>query len=247
MIAVVGLIIMLLCPQAWATQDRSGFAYDQQLGSQVPLRAPFRDQVGQAVTLGQAMNGKPTILALGYFRCPNLCGLVRNDLLNALSRLQGHPDYSVVVLSIDPEETRQDASDAQRADDARFVSDARYLTGPASSISAVAQAVGFRFRRDDTSKQFLHPSGLVFLTSTGSVSSYLLGLGYQPGDVQLALSRAEQGVVARALPILLLCFHYDPTTGRYTLATLRLLQLGAAITVLVLGGTIVLALRRERP
>lgn len=86
----------------------------------------------------------------------------------------------------------------------------------------------------------------MFLTGAGTVSSYLLGLGYQPSDVGLGITRATHGVTARALPILLLCFHYDPTTGRYTLAVTRILQLGGAITILVIGGTIMLALRRER-
>jgi protein SCO1/2 len=106
--------------------------------------------------------------------------------------------------------------------------------------------VGFRSRFDAADKQFLHPAGIVFLTGKGTVSSYLLGLGYQPRDVGLGVTRAANGVTARALPILLLCFHYDPTTGRYSLAILRVLQLGAAITVLVIAGTMTLALRRER-
>jgi protein SCO1/2 len=46
--------------------------------------------------------------------------------------------------------------------------------------------------------------------------------------------------------VLLLCFHYDPATGRYTLAVTRLVQLACALTVLTVGGTIALALRRER-
>jgi protein SCO1/2 len=246
MIGSVLLVLLLFCSHAWAAQDLSGFAYDQRLGNRLPLQATFRDQDGHTVTLGEAIEGRPTILALGYFHCPNLCGLVRDDLFNALSRLEGHANYSLVALSIDPTETPQDALTAQHADDARYVSHGHYLTGSASSIRAVAEAVGFQFRYDDAARQFLHPSGIVFLSRTGVVSGYLLGLGYQARDVQLGITRAEEGMTARALPVLLLCFHYDPVTGRYTLATMRLLQLGAAITVIVLGGTIALALRRER-
>jgi protein SCO1/2 len=81
----------------------------------------------------------------------------------------------------------------------------------------------------------------------GVVSSYLLGVGYRPGDLRAAVTRAGEGGVAKAaLPVLLLCFHFDPTTGRYTLAVTRLLQLAGGLTVLTIGGTIALALRRER-
>jgi protein SCO1/2 len=168
--------------------------------------------------------------------------------MKALSNLDSPENYSLVVLSIDPSEKPADARAAQQADAARFepVMDGHYLTGSEAAVRSVTDAVGFRAQPDAVNKQFLHPAGLVFLTRTGIVSSYLLGLGYQPSDVGLGITRATNGVTARALPILLLCFHYDPTTGRYTLAVVRVLQLGAAITVVVVAGTIILALRRER-
>ena len=46
--------------------------------------------------------------------------------------------------------------------------------------------------------------------------------------------------------MLLYCFHYDATTGRYTLLTMRLVRIGAALTVLALGGFIAYMLRQER-
>jgi protein SCO1/2 len=251
MIAIVLLVLALLCPHRGMANALSGFAYDQRLGNQVPLATGFIDAQGDRVSLGQAIGHRPTILAVGYFHCPNLCGLVRNDLMNALSRMGDDRPYSLVVLSIDPSETPQDARAARSADTAGFdhpdeTADWHYLTGSAADIAAATQAVGFKSRYDAKFKQFLHPAGLVFLTGSGTVSSYLLGLGYQPRDVGLGITRAGNGVTARALPILLLCFHYDPTTGRYSLAIIRILQLGAALTILAVGGTIMLALRRER-
>ncbi|WP_158930879.1 SCO family protein [Acidisphaera sp. S103] len=251
MIAIVLMILALLCPHPGMASNLSDFAFDQRQGNQVPLATRFIDRLGNAITLGQALEHRPTILAVGYFHCPNLCGLVRNDLMNALSRLDAERPYSLVVLSIDPKETPADAQSARSADIAHFdhpgqTADWHYLTGSAANITAITQAVGFKSRYDAKFKQFLHPAGLVFLTGNGTVSSYLLGVGYQPSDVGLGLTRAANGITARALPILLLCFHYDPTTGRYSLAIMRILQLGAALTVLVIGGTVMLALRRER-
>lgn len=247
---LIALLLTLLSSQPThaAATDLSAFAYDQHPGAQLPLATPFRDASGHATTLGQALGHRPTILALGYFHCPNLCGLVRDDLMHALASLDAPASYSLIVLSIDPSETQADARAAQQADAARFepAADWHYLTGSAQAIRPVEDTVGFKTPFDVTNKQFLHPAGLVFLTQAGTVSSYLLGLGYKPSDVGLGITRAANGVTARALPILLLCFHYDPATGRYTLAILRVLQLAGAITVIVVAGTIMLALRRER-
>jgi protein SCO1/2 len=155
-------------------------------------------------------------------------------------------------LSIDPSETSADAAAAKAEDMSRYPApDAaqgwHFLTGPADAVQAVADAVGFRDRFDPELKQFVHPAGILFATRAGIVSSYLLGVGYQPADMRLAVTRADRGTVAEAaLPILLLCYHYDPTTGRYTLAIMKLLRLAAGITVITLGGTLFLAFRRGR-
>jgi protein SCO1/2 len=196
--------------------------------------------------------GKPLILALGYFHCPSLCGIVRADLFHALgsSELVGGRDYALIDVSIDPKETSSDAASAKAQDMARFPAPGaehgwHFLTGPAAAVKSIADAVGFRDRFDPRLGQFLHASGIVFITPTGVVSSYLLGVGYQPGDVRVAITRANRGTVASAaLPILLLCYDYDASTGRYTLAIMKLLRLAGAITVLTVGVTLFLAFRR---
>jgi protein SCO1/2 len=250
----IAILLLVACGTALAATDLSGFAYHQQPGAQVPEDAVLRDESGRDVRLGEVTRGRPTILALGYFHCPNLCGVVRDDLLNALSAsgLHAPSDYTLVVLSIDPAETSADADAARRADMARFPLPAaaqawHYLTGPPAQIDSIAQAVGFTARYDAKWKQFLHPAGLVFLTPQARISGYLLGVGYRAGDVRMGVIRARDGGIAKAaIPVLLLCFHFDPSTGRYTLAVTRLLQIGCALTVLTVAGTIGLALRREQ-
>jgi protein SCO1 len=253
--ALALLLLLLATPAAAAPPpDLRGFTYAQKPGSPLPLDATFRDEAGRSVRLGDVPAGKPLILALGYFHCPNLCGLVRTDLFDALRRTAmtaGH-DYALVALSIDPAETPADAAAAKRDDMKRYPLPGaeehwRFLTGAAADVQAVTDAVGFRDRYDEQFKQFVHPAGLVFATPAGVVSSYLLGVGYAPNDVQLAVTRAAAGsVAAAALPVLLLCYHYDPQTGRYTLEIMKLVRLAAVLTVVTIGGTIYLALRRER-
>jgi protein SCO1/2 len=43
-----------------------------------------------------------------------------------------------------------------------------------------------------------------------------------------------------------MCFHYDPATGKYSLAVMRLLQAGGLLTVIGIGMSIATMLRRER-
>jgi len=251
------IALLLLAPKlavATPPPDLGDFAYQQKPGSQLPMQAVFRDEAGRSVKFLNLLHGKPLILALVYFHCPNLCGVVRADLFNALGKTgmtAGH-DYSLVALSIDPSETSADARMTKADDLSHFGAPGakqgwHFLTGSAAAVQSVADAVGFRDRYDPKLKQFLHPAGIVFATPTGVVSSYLLGVGYAPGDVRLGVTRAKTGTIAAAaLPVLLLCFHYDPQTGRYTLVVMKLVRLAGLITVVTIAGTLFLAFRRER-
>ena len=251
---VIALLLCLSLPLvARATADLSAFGFDQHPGNQVPMDVPLRDATGRAVHLSDEVGARPAILVLGYLHCPNLCGIVRDDVLHALSQSGLRPDqYSLLVLSIDPAETSAYAASAKRQDLARYPLPGadtawHYLTGPTNSLHQIADAVGFRYRYDPLLKQFLHPAGLVFLNATGRVSGYLLGVGYSPGDLALGVTRASKGGIERAAtPVLLLCFHFDPATGRYTLAITKVLQLAGLLTVLTIGALVGLAFRRER-
>lgn len=220
----------------------------------LPMQDTFRDDTGRTVRLADVFERKPLILALGYFHCPNLCSVVRADLFDALraSGMTAGRDYSLVALSIDLAETSATAAAAKVEDLRRYPAPGaarnwHYLTGAAEALRAVADAVGFHDRFDPALKQIVHPVGIVFATPAGLVSSYLLGVGYWPADVRLGVTRAESGTVAAAaLPVLLLCYDFDATTGRYTLAIMKLLRLAAAITVLTIGGILFLAFRGEK-
>ncbi len=252
MIRRVALAALLLLTQAAAAaDDPADYAWDMHRGAQVALATVLHDEAGQDISLAAAGAGKPLILDLGYFHCPSLCGVARSDMLAALSNsgLVAGQDYALVSLSIDPAETPHDAATAKAADLAQTPGAGgvawHYLTGPADAIGAVAAAVGFRNRYDAEFRQFLHPTGLVVLTRTGLVSGYLQGVGYTGGDLRAAVLRAGAGGIARAaLPVLLLCFHFDSATGRYSLAIMKVLRLMAGFTVLTLGA-LMLALRRK--
>lgn len=248
LLPLLGLLLAAAAPPS--PDDAAAFAWRTSPGAAIPLDTALNDAAGRSIHLAGAFTGRPVILDLGYFHCPALCGVVRSDLFNALRASGLAPaDYTIVAVSIDPAETPADAAAARAQDTAQapFLTavDRHYLTGPSTSLAAVQQAVGFRARYDSQFKQFLHPAGLVVLTGKGIVSGYLLGVGYSPGDLRAAVLRAAQGSIARAaLPVLLLCFHFDEATGRYTLAIEKILRMMAALTVLTLGGLMVVLHRQ---
>ncbi len=247
--ALLGAFLSLGADAADAARPApADFAWQERPGGEVPLDTPFVDTAGQRVTLRE-LGGKPLVLAIGYFACPTLCGPVRDDVIGALaaSGLQGGEDYRVAVLSIDPAETVQDAAKAKLADLQRPGADGRgwsYLVGPAAPV---AEAIGFPYRWDEDLKQFMHPAGVVVLTPSGRTATYLEGAGYTGAAMRDAIEGAgAEQVVATPSRLLLLCFHYDAGTGKYTLAVYKVLRVMAAMTLVGIAGLFVLLHKRRQ-
>jgi protein SCO1 len=227
--------------------------FDQKLGEAVPLDLAFRDEDGQAVRLGDLLTGAPVILTLNYLRCPNFCTLVMDGVAERLDEvgLEAGREYRIVTVSIDPREGPQEAT-AQKALLARHypaVANAgawHFLTGDAEAVKALAAAVGFRYAYDPLSDEFAHPAGLIVLTPQAKIARYLYGVDFHPRDLRLALVEAASNRIGTPVDqFLLRCFHYDPATGRYSLAVLNLVRAAAALTVLGLGAGLVWLRRHE--
>jgi protein SCO1/2 len=225
--------------------------FQQHPGALLPLGAHFRDAGGQLVRLADFFNGKPVVIVLEYMRCRGLCGLVLRDTVHALSAvpLVAGRDYEVVAISIDPRDTPDDAVRARREyfpHSGQPAAGWHFLTGDLSDIQAVARTVGFPFRYDPNIDQYAHPAGITIATPAGNIARYVLGVGYRPLDVRLALSEAARGTISSPVAdLLLLCYCYDPGTGRYSFAInniTRILCIGTALGL----GLLVLRLSRSR-
>ncbi|HSO07898.1 MAG TPA: SCO family protein [Pelomicrobium sp.] len=238
-------------PPAPAVLDTVGV--EQRLGAPLPLGAALRDEAGRRVRLGDYFADRPVILVPGYYHCPNLCGSVWLGLQAALRQLPlaAGQDYTVVAVSVDPRETPTAARAwRNRHLPASWTPDSRgwqLLTGDEAAIGAVMRAAGFRYAYDAAQDQYAHAAVVVVATPDGRVSRYLFGVRYGADDLRLALVEAGGGRLGSiADRLLLLCYHYDPATGRYSPMIARLLQLGGGATVLALGAGFVLLRRRER-
>ncbi|GMV93164.1 MAG: hypothetical protein AMXMBFR82_29420 [Candidatus Hydrogenedentota bacterium] len=231
---------------------------DQKLDSQVPLDLTFNDEAGKAVQLGDLMDGKPAVLALVYYECPMLCGEVLQGMLAAFNELEFTigDEYQVITVSFDPDETAELAAMKKKnMMEAYRVPEAgdgwHFLTGTQENIDAIAGAVGFRYQYMPSIDEFAHGSGIMVLTPEGKVSRYFYGIEYPQRDLRFGLIEAAQERIGTlADELLLLCYHYDPTTGAYGLVIMRTLRLAGAVTVLAIaalvGGLAVQERRKRR-
>jgi len=232
-------------------------SWKDRLGERVPLATPLVDHEGRSVTLDDCLGERPAILALVYYECPMLCNLVLEGLVQGLKGVGLEPgrDFDVVAISIDPEETPELAAGKRTsalerygitADDPRAGA-WRFLVGGATEVNAIADAVGFEYAFVPATGEWAHPAGVTVLTGDGTVARVLQGVEFAPRDLRLALVEASDGRVGTWVDqALLLCFHYDPTRGRYGLAILWLVRGLSALTCLVLGAFVLHWLRRER-
>jgi protein SCO1/2 len=235
-------------------QILSDVGIDQKLDAQVPPDLVFQDESGRDVRLGDYFGKRPIVLALVYYKCPMLCTMVLNDLTKAMNSMKMNcgQQFDILTVSFNPHETpdlaRQKKNQYIRAYRRPEAEEGwHFLTGSQPSIEALTKSVGFRYAWDPKYQQYAHASGLIILTPQGRTARYFYGIDYAPSDLELSLAEASHGKeTSVADQLLLFCFHYDPSTGRYSLMVTRLIQAGGILTVLLLASYVLLNYRRDK-
>lgn len=239
-----------------------GIGIDQKLDTQLPMDLILRDEDGNPIRLGDMIHDRPVVLSLVYYECPMLCTVVLNNMLRsfvAMPTMTIGKEYDVVTVSFNPDETAKLASEKKRSYVRRYAAGERaisqesaerhwrFLTADAAAIKTLTDAVGFRYKYDPESKQYLHPSGVTIVTPSGKIARYFFGIDYEPTDLRLSLVEASQGKIGSITDhIMLYCFHYDAATGKYGFAVRRALRIGGAITVIGLALSMWYMSRRPR-
>jgi protein SCO1/2 len=237
-ITIAVFILLLVRPIVALTPgDLSRVTFEQHPGQQISRDLIFRDENNRPLKLVDLFGKKPVILVLGYYRCPMLCTMINDGLINTLQNLRasvGH-DFQVVDLSIDPNENAAAAAAKKtlylrRYGRADAVDGWHCLVGDAKSISQLANEIGFHYVYDPETHEYAHPSGAIVLTPDGRVSRYLFGVNFGAAELRDALAAAENGKSSSVVTqLFLLCYHYNPITGKYgglILLTLRVLSIG---------------------
>ena len=252
-------LILLVSAAARAHDDKRpaalrDVAFDQKLNQQVPLDVTFRDENGETVLLANYFKGKPVILNFVYYKCQDLCPLLLDGVVRSLRALSfdlGN-QFDVLTVSFDPHDDPPLAA-AKKSDLVQKYSRPgaatgwHFLTGDETSIQRLTQSVGFRYSYDAHTGEFAHAAGIIILTPQGKTSRYFYGIDFSPRDVRLGLIEAATAKIGSPIDqLLLFCYHYDPSTGKYNLLVARVIQIAGAFTVLALGTFIMVMLRRDR-
>jgi protein SCO1/2 len=215
---------------------------DQRLNERVPLDLEFKDEAGKTVELRQYFGRKPVVLSLVYYECPMLCTMVLNGMLRSLRalKLDAGRDFEILTVSFNPKETPALAAAKKQTYLERYGRPAaaegwHFLTGDEDNILKLTEAVGFRYKYDAERDQYVHASGIMVVTPDGRLARYLYGIEYSARDLRLSLVEASAGRIGSPVDkILLYCFHYDPSTGKYSLLIMNVIRAAGTVTVLAI-------------
>lgn len=227
---------------------------DQKLGNQVSLDLAFVDSNGETVQLRELFRGKPVLLTLVYYECPMLCTEVLNGVLRALRPMtfEVGRELDVVTISIDPDETSALSSEKKalylRQYNRPGSEDGwHFLTGTQQAIAKVTDDTGFRYAYIPEIDQYSHAAAIMLLTPEGQVSRYFFGVEYSSRDLRLSVIEASEEKIGSPVDqVLLYCYHYDPTTGKYSLVIWNVMRGAGILTIVLLAVFIIWNLRRER-
>jgi protein SCO1 len=240
------LSMVLLLQSSPADSVIAKIGIDQKLNAAIDRNIPFVDETGRAVLLGDYFGRKPVILTPVYYSCPMLCSELLNGFVRALRVMPftAGNEFEIVTFSIDPAEKPELAASKKahylRDYDRRGAEAGwHFLTGPPESVNKLAEEIGFRYTYDNGTRQWAHASTIVVLTPDGRLSQYWNGIEFEPRDLRLSLVQASNGAIGSIVDhVLLYCYQYDATTGRYSLAVMRVVQLCSIVTLLALGAFI---------
>jgi protein SCO1/2 len=216
----------------------------EHLEAKLPLDLEFKDEEGNWVRLGSFFDGeRPVILTLNYYRCPMLCGLMLNGVVDGLEQLAWTPgeEFEIVTISINPLETPELArakkqNYLKRLDRPEAAKGWHFMTGRELEINRLAETVGFSYTYDPVSQEYAHAAVIYVCTPDGRVARYLYGIEYPAKRLKLALLEAAEGTIGSTLDQLILyCYHYDPTNRRYSPVAMNIMRLGGGATALILG------------
>ena len=250
------LCLWVASANSWAAPSDEVIAnsagVDEHLGDKIDLSSKVQNHFGDHISVGEYFqDNKPAVFTLNYYSCASLCSVQLNAVLNGLKDMDWVPgaQFKMLTLSIDPEETSSLAAQKRGTyleqlgkQDASW----EFMVAKQSVITDIANQVGYRYTYDEQSKQFAHPAVIMILSPDGTISRYLYGVSYSARDLKFALIEASEGKIGTTVDkVILSCFSYDNSTGRYTASAFGLMRLAGVVTMFFLGAMVTALWRRE--
>lgn len=244
-----------ILPATHEPEILKGAELKPKLGENLPLDVELTDHNGRVLKLGDYFQGEmPTIITMGYYKCPMLCDLVLNAMIDGIkgAGLEMGKDYQILTMTISPKEGT-DLAQKKRATYLKALGKTEsekgwaFHTAPQGTIDKLSKSLGFGYNEDATSGDFAHGAGIYIATPDGVLNSALFGLIFESKDIRFALLEAGRGKIGQLLDrIVLSCFQYNAEVGKYTVYVWGLMRLAAIFTVLLLLLALFVMWRTER-
>lgn len=253
----VVLLLSLLPLNVWSLEDPSKIEaqlkIDEKLGDSIDLDGNYLDSDGTRLKFRDLfITNRPLILVPGYYHCPRLCGLVFHGVLEVLNQLSLKlgQDFQIVSVSFDEMDTPESALSKLQEMQAGMVPQQkvdggwRFLTTDKVTGSRLMQQIGYKYFKDG--EEFAHGAVIVVLTPDGKVSRYLYGIKFSPFDTKMALVEAGKGLIGSTMDhIMMFCFRFDSTKGKYVWAAFNVMRVGALVTLFALGSLLFVLWRKK--
>lgn len=236
-------------------RELDGVRIDEKTGSTIPLDLTFRNEQGEAVSLGQYFDGeRPVMLTLNYYDCPMLCPMMLDQYTRTLKGIDWVPgnEFEAVTVSFDVDETpqmarRQKKSYIEALNKPGAEKGWHFLTGDQAAVDALTDAVGYHYKKVEGKDEYAHPTAVIFLSGEGKVTRYIYGMEIPPPDTRQALVEASNGTVGTVMDkIKLYCYQFDPNANSYTADAFAIMRIGGVFMTVLMGGVLFFFWRRER-
>lgn len=220
---------------------------EDRVGEFIPGELSFLDDAGRTVKLSSFLGtGRAVVMTLNYSDCPGLCIAQLENLVETLRGTNAAgigENYQIVTVSIDP---REDSEKAARTK-SKYLGLLRetsaekhwhFLVGKQPEITALAKSVGYYYTYDKENDRFNHPAVLYFIGGNGRLCRYLVDLGVEPKQFQLAVAEANEGKLTKSLAeaFVQFCYTYDASRNRYSADAKRIMTIGfSTFAVLAVG------------
>lgn len=230
-------------PPPGSNDPPEGVGIDERLDEQLPLDLQFIDDTGRTVTLGEYFDrGMPVVITPVFYRCRNLCSATLTGLAEALNEIEwsAGEDFQIVTFTINPKEEYRLAQVKKRNylgvyEREQAANGWHFLTGDQQSITALTEALGFRYRFVERTGDYAHAASIIVATPQGRLSRYINTVMPDAQTLDKALVEASQGSIGSPWDrFVLWCSTFDPSAGKYVVAARKVMTLGGLATMLIL-------------
>ena len=221
-----------------------GLQVNEHLGENVALDVDLINEDNQKIKLKDLISTKPVFLVMVYYSCPGLCNYHLNGLVQMFKQSEWAPgsEFDFIVVSFESKDDSTMANTKKKyymdmyGVEKLNSKDWHFLTSDSENAKKLADSLGFNYRWNEETNQWIHPAVSYVLTPNGKISRYIYGISPDAQTVRLSLVEASDGKIGTVLDrFMLYCFNYNPKDGKYSLLALNTLKLGAGLTIFMLG------------